>query len=115
MLDIPQDSEALDLDNDSVPDSRDHRRGGDAALHRDFFRIVDEIENIGISFNLFTNAKWVKPQRFINRLKSINTLDRKLISLHGPNAAVHEAFSGVIGFFKQPHKTFCCRLKMGLS
>ena len=28
MLDIPQDSEALDLDNDGVPDSRDHS-GGD--------------------------------------------------------------------------------------
>jgi radical SAM protein with 4Fe4S-binding SPASM domain len=75
--------------------------GGEATLHPAFARIVHVVEDWGIPFTLFTNGRWSRPDALIRLLRDTVTCEGLLISLHGPDAATHEAFSGVPGSFDE--------------
>jgi len=88
--------------------------GGEATLHKDFASIIREIENTGITFTLFTNARWSKPKQLVSFLTGMQTLDGMLISLHGPNAAIHDSFTGVDGSFQETVQNMQLAAEQGL-
>ena len=75
--------------------------GGEATLHPAFAGIVHTVEDLGIPFTLFTNGRWSCPDTLIRLLRDSTTCEGLLVSLHGPDAATHEAFSGVPGSFDE--------------
>jgi len=75
--------------------------GGEPTLHPEFEAIIKDIDALGIPFTLFTNARWQEPKRLVSFLKSIPTLHGLLISLHGPDAFSHEAFTCTPGSFEE--------------
>ena len=75
--------------------------GGEATLHPDFAEIVHTVEDCGVPFTLFTNGRWPQPDAPLRLLRDTTTCEGLLISLHGPDAATHEAFSGVPGSFDE--------------
>jgi AdoMet-dependent heme synthase len=75
--------------------------GGEATLHPGFSEIVGAIEGHGIPFTLFTNGRWPRPAALIQLLRNTAVCEGLLISLHGPDAATHEAFSGAPGSFDE--------------
>jgi len=89
--------------------------GGEPTLHPDFGEIMEEISRLGIPFTLFSNARWSDPLglcRFLTDLKGLNGL---LISLHGAEAAAHEAFTGVSGSFAETVRNIRHAVGAGLS
>lgn len=75
--------------------------GGEATLHPAFAEIVCTVEDCGIPFTLFTNGRWSHPDALLRLLRGTATCEGLLVSLHGPDAATHEAFSGVPGSFDE--------------
>jgi radical SAM protein with 4Fe4S-binding SPASM domain len=75
--------------------------GGEPTLHPEFAEIVQAIAEEGISFTLFTNAHWRSPQAVIDLLKATPQCGGLLISLHGPDAVTHEAFTNAPGSFAE--------------
>jgi radical SAM protein with 4Fe4S-binding SPASM domain len=75
--------------------------GGEATLHPAFAEIVRAIDDCNIPFTLFTNGRWSHPDALIQLLRKTATCEGLLVSLHGPDAATHEAFSGVPGSFDE--------------
>ncbi len=75
--------------------------GGEPTLHPAFAAIMDAVEAHGVPFTLFTNGRWPDPAETVARLRAMTTCEGLLVSLHGPDAAAHEAFSGVPGSFAE--------------
>lgn len=75
--------------------------GGEPTLHPDFAEIVRTVEEFGIPFTLFTNGRWSHPDTLLRLLRDTPACEGMLVSLHGPDAATHEAFSGVPGSFDE--------------
>ncbi|MBN1486171.1 MAG: radical SAM protein [Anaerolineae bacterium] len=75
--------------------------GGEPTLHPDFEAIVAFLNQEGIPFRLLTNGRWIAPARILDLLVASPALESLLISLHGPDAGSHEAFSGVPGSFAE--------------
>jgi radical SAM protein with 4Fe4S-binding SPASM domain len=75
--------------------------GGEATLHPAFSPIVRAVEAGGVPFTLFTNGRWTRPEALIRLLRATATCEGLLVSLHGPDPAAHEAFSGVPGSFDE--------------
>jgi radical SAM protein with 4Fe4S-binding SPASM domain len=67
--------------------------GGEPTLHPEFEEIIEYVAALGIPFTLFTNARWLQPQRLVRFLACIPQLDGLLVSLHGARAQSHEAFT----------------------
>jgi len=81
--------------------SRFKLTGGEAPLHPAFTAIVHRIEDWGVPFTLFTNGRWPDPGPLITLLRTTATCEGLLVSLHGPDAATHEAFTAVPGSFDE--------------
>jgi radical SAM protein with 4Fe4S-binding SPASM domain len=75
--------------------------GGEPTLHPEFKKIIEHIALLGIPFTLFTNARWLEPEREVRFLAGIPQLDGLLISLHGAGAQSHEAFTCTRGSFDE--------------
>jgi len=75
--------------------------GGEPTLHPNFGAIVSALNAHNISFAVFTNARWSDPECVLDTLCAAPVCDGLLISLHGPDAATHEAFTGVPGSFAE--------------
>lgn len=75
--------------------------GGEPTLHPQFQEIVAHISRLDIPFTLFTNGRWPEPESLIAFLLGIPQLNGLLVSLHGPDAPAHEAFTGVVGSFAE--------------
>ncbi len=75
--------------------------GGEPTLHPAFAEIVRAVEDHGIPFTLFTNGRWSDPDALLRLLRDTATCEGLLVSLHGPDAATHETFSGVPGSFDE--------------
>jgi radical SAM protein with 4Fe4S-binding SPASM domain len=75
--------------------------GGEPTLHPAFAEIVHTVEDWGIPFTLFTNGRWSHPAGLIQLLRDATTCEGLLVSLHGPDRATHERFSGMPGSFDQ--------------
>jgi radical SAM protein with 4Fe4S-binding SPASM domain len=75
--------------------------GGEPTLHPAFDAIVRGIDELGLPFTLFTNARWQRPAALLELLCDSAACEGLLVSLHGPDAAAHQAFSGVPGSFDE--------------
>ena len=75
--------------------------GGEPTLHPAFAEIVHAVEDRGVPFTLFTNGRWSRPDGLMRLLRDTTTCEGLLVSLHGPDRATHERFSGVPGSFDQ--------------
>lgn len=75
--------------------------GGEPTLHPEFETIIKAICEINVSVALFTNARWINPDRIISLLDDIPQNKGLLISLHGANPEVHEAFTCVKDSFTE--------------
>lgn len=75
--------------------------GGEPTLHPAFAEIVHTVEDCDIPFTLFTNGRWSRPDTLLRLLRDTATCEGLLVSLHGPDAATHEAFCGVPGSFDE--------------
>ncbi len=75
--------------------------GGEPTLHPEFDQVVRRVEAMGFPFTVFSNARWPNSDQMIEMLTSASGLECLLISLHGANAASHEAFTGVTGSFQE--------------
>lgn len=75
--------------------------GGEATQHPEFEQIIGYIQERGIEFTLFTNGRWKSPGDIIALLQATPACAGLLISLHGADAATHDAFTGVRGSFDE--------------
>lgn len=73
--------------------------GGEPTLHPEFAQIVAAIERYPVQFTLFTNGCWTDPDAVLSVLSTSSRCAGLLISLHGADAATHEAFTSVRGSF----------------
>jgi len=67
--------------------------GGEPTLHPDFEGIIRYVDGLNVPFVIFSNGRWRNPQALIALFKSCANLDGLLISLHGKDAPLHEAFT----------------------
>lgn len=88
--------------------------GGEPTLHPEFEAIVQEVASLNIPFMLFSNGRWAAPQRLVRFLGELPQFEGFLISLHGPNATSHEAFTATIGSFGQALTGVRTAVKAGL-
>jgi AdoMet-dependent heme synthase len=73
--------------------------GGEPTLHPEFFAILDAATGYDARVTVFTNGRWADPPLMVRRLGGRPQLSGLLVSLHGPDAASHEAFSRAPGSF----------------
>lgn len=73
--------------------------GGEPTLHPEFEAILEQVAALDIPFSLLTNGCWPRARRLIDLLQEVPHFEGFLISLHGPDAARHEAFTRTPGSF----------------
>ncbi|MDM8528284.1 radical SAM protein [Anaerolineales bacterium HSG24] len=78
--------------------------GGEPTLYKYFPQFMDLLNEFGLRFTLFTNARWVKPQETVTALAQTDHLNGLLISMHGADAATHEAFTLIKGSYQETIK-----------
>lgn len=71
--------------------------GGECTLHPEFKTIASYLDTLQVPFAIFTNGIWHDPAQleFFAGLRNLVSL---LVSLHGPDAETHNAFTGVDSF-----------------
>jgi radical SAM protein with 4Fe4S-binding SPASM domain len=74
--------------------------GGEPTLHPQFAEIIAQVAAFNFDFTVFTNALWKDPDQVVRLLAKAPLCSGLLVSLHGADAAAHEAFSGVPGSFE---------------
>lgn len=89
--------------------------GGEPTLHPAFEEIVTELNERGLDFVIFTNARWRTPDRLINLLKELDHFQGFLISLHGAHAEVHDGFTGITSSFDETVKNIRRATSSGLT
>lgn len=89
--------------------------GGEPTLHPEFFAILDEVTSHEAHVTVFTNGRWPHPEAFVERLREKRHLSGLLVSLHGPTAASHEAFSGVSGSFQETLDNIRLAIRAGIT
>lgn len=72
--------------------------GGEPTLHPQFPALIRLIDGLGVPVVLFSNGLWPAPKKTLRLLLDCANLDGVLISLHGRDAATHQAFAGVNSF-----------------
>lgn len=68
--------------------------GGEPTLHPNFFEILEVINDMDVSLNIFTNALWEDKVEIIKRLKNFSNCISFLISFHGLGPTSFSKFSG---------------------
>lgn len=68
--------------------------GGEPTLHPDFFEILEVINKMDVSLNIFTNALWEDKVEFVKKLKNFSNHISFLISFHGLSSDSFSKFSG---------------------
>lgn len=89
--------------------------GGEPTLHHDFDRIVFFVSELGLPFCILTNGRWSEPDRILALLRPMASAVTLLVSLHGPDAPSHEAFSGVRGSFAETVANVVRMAEVGLQ
>lgn len=74
--------------------------GGEPTLYPGFAAFVEEVARRDIPFTLFTNGRWQKPDDIIALARNTSCVGM-LVSLHGHNAATHDAFTNTPGSFAE--------------
>lgn len=75
--------------------------GGEPTTHPDFAAIVQAVQHHALPFTLLTNGCWQHPEHIVTLLRDTPACAGLLVSLHGADAATHEAFTRVPGSFAQ--------------
>jgi radical SAM protein with 4Fe4S-binding SPASM domain len=76
--------------------------GGEPTFHNEFFEAIQYLDTFGIPHALFTTGRWSNPNLIVELYKSCQNAVGMLISLHGKNEEMHNAFIGEIpGAFKE--------------
>jgi AdoMet-dependent heme synthase len=75
--------------------------GGEPTLHPELNAILTGLDDMGLPFSLFTNARWSDPDKLMDLLSKTERCRGLLVSLHGARPASHEAFTGVSGSFDE--------------
>ncbi|MFC1936083.1 radical SAM protein [Chloroflexota bacterium] len=73
--------------------------GGEPTLHPDFYLIIDYLKKKAFPFVLLTTGRWKNPQALLETLSACSSFRGFLISLHGPTAEIHEAYTKSHGSF----------------
>ncbi len=81
--------------------SRVSLTGGEPTLYKYFDQFTALLDEYGLNFTLFTNARWPQPQALVEQLSHTKNLNSLLISLHGQDTASHEAFTLIPGSFAE--------------
>jgi radical SAM protein with 4Fe4S-binding SPASM domain len=89
--------------------------GGEPTLHREFFRIFEEVTSYDAWVTVFTNGRWKDPKGFVKRIRRRRHFSGLLISLHGANPTSHEAFSGIPGSFDETVANIRLAVESGIS
>lgn len=89
--------------------------GGEPTLYPHLVEILHLLEQSGLHFTLFTNARWPDPEKVLGLLTARPHFRGLLVSLHGAEASVHEAFSGVPGSFVEAVRNVRRAVAAGLS
>ncbi len=89
--------------------------GGEPTLYRHFDNFINLLDEYDISYTLFTNARWLEPRKTIQTLKRAKGLRGLLVSLHGKDAATHEAFTMTPGSFDETLKNIHLATQSGIS
>ena len=74
-----------------------HLTGGEPTVHDDFPRVLAIAKKLGLHTSVGTNGVMLAQEDFARRVLPL--LDHVMLSLHGPNAAVHEALTRRPGSF----------------
>jgi radical SAM protein with 4Fe4S-binding SPASM domain len=74
--------------------------GGEPTLHRQFPKLMEQIDTLGVPFVVFTNGNWSKPQSMIKMFQGCANLKGLLVSLHGADPAAYRQFTGADVFEK---------------
>jgi radical SAM protein with 4Fe4S-binding SPASM domain len=74
--------------------------GGEPTLYPGFAAFVAEVARRDIPFTLFTNGRWQKPDDIIALARNTSCVGM-LVSLHGHDAATHDAFTNTPGSFAE--------------
>lgn len=75
--------------------------GGEPTLHRQFGSIVGQVAKLDIPFTILTNGRWPAPERTLALLQGISSFEGFLVSVHGPTARSHQAFTETPGSFAE--------------
>lgn len=75
--------------------------GGEPTMHPEFEQIVNHVQSLGFPFTIFSNARWQDPDRVLDCLSGVSSLEGILVSLHGARAESHEAFTNTPGSFEE--------------
>lgn len=89
--------------------------GGEPTLHPEFFRIFEEVTSYDAWVTIFTNGRWKDREQFVKRIRGRRHFSGLLVSLHGANAAGHEAFSGVPGSFDETVTNIRLAVESGIT
>src|SRR5206468_9954060 len=71
--------------------------GGDPSIRPDISSLIRFARELALRVEVQTNAHHT-PKEFLKELQSVELVG---LSLHGPNAAVHDAFRNKIGNFER--------------
>ncbi len=75
--------------------------GGEPTLHPDLFEVIAHARGAGYeTINITTNGRRLAYPDFARRLLA-SGITSLLVSIHGPNATVHDGITGVPGSFKE--------------
>ena len=88
--------------------------GGEPTLYKYFDEFVGLLDDYGLRFTLFTNARWHNPEMTIADLGQTTHLNGLLISLHGQDASTHEAFTSISGSFQETISNIRLATKAGI-
>lgn len=89
--------------------------GGEPTLHPEFMRILDAATSYEAYVTVFSNGRWADPVGLVRQLQNRPRFLGLLISLHGAQAATHDAFSGVQGSFAETLHNICLALDHGIT
>jgi len=89
--------------------------GGEPTLYEQFGEFMTLLDECEAKFMLFTNARWHKPKKIVETLCKLNGLKGLLISLHGKNAATHEAFTQIPYSYDETIKNIKSAIDAGIS
>jgi radical SAM protein with 4Fe4S-binding SPASM domain len=89
--------------------------GGEPTLYKDFFSILKHLDEYGLRYSVFTNARWRSPEKIILTFNELSCLGGLLVSLHGQTSILHESFTLISGSFSEAISNIKLAIKHGIS
>lgn len=85
------------------PEDRVVVNGGEPTMHREFWRVMDTINQYGATIDLFTNGIKCKNEDFVKQLLEYEKLHIR-IPLFGSSEKLHDRLTGIMGNFNATTK-----------